>query len=554
MMFGGTSFGVTMFGQPAPVDFSSPPAIEGLLQDPSIPRRWIVDLFPYDPAMAMEEQQRFGQPGGVVLGGNPYRRGLVSALNVESRINMGEEGPEPTVTDSSFGNIDIMIGDEVEDSLTDFRFDGRDLEVRMGALTDPIENFGRVFVGKTRGMSWTLDVLTLSMADRSADLDRRINETLYAGDFESDPLTLEGDENIKDTPKPRLWGLCKQVSPVLVNPAELIYQVNDGRIKNVVAVYDRGFTFDRDITVGTMGDVADITDTDPMNQPALGKFISQHSGGYFKVGGQPAGTLTCDIEGSIVNENDPLIETCADIVQDIFDRVLGLVPADDLELSSFSRMNLDAPYPLNLYSGNNDVTVANVLRDLLASVNGFLILLRNGTYRIGVFQKSNNVVRSILQSEIHGISRLSTPMPIWRLTMGYARAWTTQDATSLPGLDPNVPAERALRDFIGEEFRTVTNADISVRNERLLAQDIRRDTLLTTAADALAVSAQIRGVMHKSADIYRFTVRDHQFLIRPGDTIEVTFARWGLNSPTKFVVFAVSENSEDLLTTIEAIR
>lgn len=83
------------------------------------------------------------------------------------------------------------------------------------------------------------DKLTIKLRDRQAEMNNPLQPTKYAG-TNALPAGLEGVDDIKGKPKPVCLGRVLNVPAVLVNTSKLIYQVNDGAIASLDAVYDRG--------------------------------------------------------------------------------------------------------------------------------------------------------------------------------------------------------------------------------------------------------------------------------------------------------------------------
>src|SRR5262249_42363588 len=84
-------------------------------------------------------------------------------------------------------------------------------------------------------------------------------------------------------------GGIQNVSPVLVDPVNLIYQISDG-FADVAALYEGGYT--GGITVA--GDVANLyTGSTPAGQYRTCKTL-----GCFQLGSTPTRAITCDVYGA----------------------------------------------------------------------------------------------------------------------------------------------------------------------------------------------------------------------------------------------------------------
>src|SRR6185295_1368888 len=84
---------------------------------------------------------------------------------------------------------------------------------------------------------WNIDeqVVHLTLRDFGYKLNVPAQPNIYGGTGAQD-----GGADLASKRKPRAFGHVLNVSPPLVVPGLLVYQVHDGPVHNVVAVYDRG--------------------------------------------------------------------------------------------------------------------------------------------------------------------------------------------------------------------------------------------------------------------------------------------------------------------------
>lgn len=84
---------------------------------------------------------------------------------------------------------------------------------------------------------------------------------------------------------PGCLGRCRGVTPVLIDTANLIYQVNDpsiGAINDILAVYDNGVAL-----------------TEVAGAPAAGQYQQDLTNGTITLGGSTVGVITVDVEGVV---------------------------------------------------------------------------------------------------------------------------------------------------------------------------------------------------------------------------------------------------------------
>lgn len=141
-----------------------------------------------------------------------------------------------------YGDLVLINDDGALDGLLEYGFDGRQIVIRQGSPGAAYPNgFLTVLNGTMEQVDVNSSVVTVKVRDRQFELDKPLQPTKYLGNNVL-PNGLEGVTDIKDKPKPVCYGQALNVSPVLVNTAKLIYQVNNGAVASVDAVYDRGMS------------------------------------------------------------------------------------------------------------------------------------------------------------------------------------------------------------------------------------------------------------------------------------------------------------------------
>ena len=104
----------------------------------------------------------------------------------------------------------------------------------------------KVFSGYTVGVSATTTTIDIVIRDKLTALDKDFPPNTYGGTGGTD-----GSANLKGTRKPITLGKVYNVPPVLVDETNNIYQVNDGAVTSIDAVYQGGesLTLTTDYTV-----------------------------------------------------------------------------------------------------------------------------------------------------------------------------------------------------------------------------------------------------------------------------------------------------------------
>jgi len=418
---------------------------------------------------------------------------------------------------TALGDLQIDNSDGHFDSLlTDFAIDGRRVVVRMGRPTDSYDDFGIVFDGTAAQWVFGETSIQLPLRDNSFRLDGPIQGNLYAGTG-----GLEGGEDLTEKPKPLCYGKVFNIAATLVDPASLLYQVHDGAINDVPAVYDRGVALTK---VG--------------GTPSSGQYSVNTALGTFTLGGSPAGLVTADVEGSA---SPSYVTATSDIVRRIVEDHADFDDAN-IDNGSFLNMKSDNAAPVGIYLAPVPRNFLDVLGELVLGVGGYHGFNRNGELMVGVFRAPSGAPKeNFTREDVMAITKLPLPAgispPNWRRRVGYQRNYTVQ----IQDLAGSVTDAR--RAYLAEAFRIAGASDGAIRITHLQATDPPVvPGLFANEADASAEATRLLNLYKEERAIYRITV-ENQFLdLDLGDVVKITFPRWDLTSGKLFRVVGMNED------------
>lgn len=140
---------------------------------------------------------------------------------------------------AAVGELVLHNGDGGLDHLAGYAFDGREIVLYVGEGADFPSGYTRVWAGTMEDVDFDGGDAVVKLRDAQASLDRPLQTTLYDGDNVL-PDGLEGVADLEGKPKPLVFGKVRNITAVLVNSSKLIYQVHDGAIESIDAVYDSG--------------------------------------------------------------------------------------------------------------------------------------------------------------------------------------------------------------------------------------------------------------------------------------------------------------------------
>lgn len=203
------------------------------------------------------------------------------------------------------------------DYLAGYAFDGRPMVVRVGEKGAPYPGaFTTVIRGTVAGVEANFSRLIVLLQDRQAILDRPAQANRYLGD-NALPNGLEGTaDDIKGEPKPLLLGKGQNITPPCVNTSKLVYQVNDGAVFKIEAVYVGGVAWTFDANYSTSADLMSAALT-----PASATYATCLREGLFRLSDDPADLeVTADvIEGLQITGGG---RDAAGIIEALYNRAL----------------------------------------------------------------------------------------------------------------------------------------------------------------------------------------------------------------------------------------
>lgn len=444
---------------------------------------------------------------------------LINALNFERHlVSPGQLGGRSS---PGFGTLDITNADGALDDWRDLAFDGRRVRVLLGGPDFALSDFGLIFDGTAEGIEFDDDVIRVALRDQQSFFEKPIQETTYLGTG-----GLEGGEALEGKPKPVTFGRVHRIEPVPVDPANLVYQVHDGPISGVVAVYDKGVPL-----------------TKVAAPPGPGQFSEDTTAGTLTLGTSPAGVVTADVDG---DANGGYVSTVATVIRRIVTTRGGLADPEDLAVDSFAALDAANAAIVGIHA-RDEIALQAILDGLADSIGAHYGFDRAGLFRVGRIEAPSPIaVATYSEQEIIEISRRPTARPIWRQRIGYKPYGTT-----LSGTDSAAALSDLVRADISEPYRVVEEQDDAIKTVHPLAGDDRRDTLLSDVAAARAEAARRLALFKEDRDVFAVKVKTQPFAIELGDTIEITYPRHGLSAGRRFVVIGMAEESAVNEVTLE---
>ena len=173
--------------------------------------------------------------------------------------------------DRKVGDIEILNGDGDLDYLMDYIWDDKSVDILVGAIGWEFSQFKTIMKARIKDLEWDEKAINVKLNDSKRWFDDLIQPAKYLGTGGA-----EGGEELTGVNKPLLYGKCLNVEPVLIDAANLVYQVHAGEIVSVMAVYFAGLAATEGIGYTVDLDAGTIT------------LLTN-----------PIGKVTCDVRGAV---------------------------------------------------------------------------------------------------------------------------------------------------------------------------------------------------------------------------------------------------------------
>ena len=495
---------------------------------------WLAHLTVYDPALPGNRTLYFSSQG--FTAGSTPPSGGVAHTAYEPRIKQpavlrrdcfdkGTTGGESRV---GYGALELVNLDGGLDYLADLGIDGQPISLIFGSMSRkgaPV--WETVLVGTVEQPAIGWSSVTLRLRERQAEFAKPLSAATFAG-TNALPAGLEGVDDIKGNTKPVCFGKVFNISPPLVNTSRLIYQVNNGGVQSVDAVYDRGLALTKGADYSSQADMETTA-------PSASNFRCWPAGGYFRLGSSPTGIITADVTQGA----NAAARTTAQLLKQVA-LSMGIVAGD---INATDVTSLDTANAGEVgYWTDESTNANNAMDDLANSVGAWWGFDRLGKLRMQRLEAPSGTPAVYLQpADIVRIDRVANNdagrgIPAWKVTLGYKKFSTVQP-NDLAGA-----VSITRRQELAKQYRTVSAEDATIQTRHKLATPLEFDTLLIDAGVA-QTEATRRLTLYKAerATITARLALDASLIstLDLGVVVRLTLPRFGMDTGRDFRVIGL---------------
>lgn len=442
-------------------------------------RNIIAEISPIDPATGLTTTIRLSRAGvdisGVELDGSIWRP-VITEWPVQSVEVFSGNQVKPLAI--NHGELKFYVDAEHQnEGWSQLVFEGALARVWVGETGTAFASYTKVFEGAcgAHGRENRMMMVPLFGSEVSLDTVMALSAT-YSGTGDAN-----GSTTLKGKLKPRAFGACQNVAPVLIDPAYWIYQVNDGAIEAVDAVYELAISLGSPVS------------TQPTTYAGLkgltlnpGQWAAAPALGMFRFGGQPSGKVTADIRGAKID--GVYTSTIATIVPEILK--LGGIPGAKIDTTSF---NAFSGYAWSLYL-TDQASVRDIVAQAMQQVQAYAFADSGGVWRAGswfsaktpvtINQDRSTAPLLIPQSVV---LQQSTP-PVWKLKIGAERCWSVHSESDISSALRDVQdAAQAAQDEADAAALAAATAQASANLAITRLDNIAADNVLDRSEKAQIV-------------------------------------------------------------------
>lgn len=421
----------------------------------------------------------------------------VIAGGISFRASMGVLGsPE-----LSFGDLEIHNDDGALDAWAGDIWTNRDVIVLLGDSRWPRSDFKIIYTGVVELLDTRVRTRwNLRLRDKLQRLNVPVTETKVGGTTTNSDMTM-----------PVLFGECHNITPVLVDPALLEYQVHDGTIESVYEVRDNGIPI--------------VVTNDPVN-------------GKFRLTKVAFGAVTCSAQGdkfagAYIFDAGGIVRRLATGYGRVDDRFTAS-DIDDAQIEIFRGLN---PQPIGRQIRQGE-TVLEAIVAVAASVGARPIMSRDGRLQLLKMQippAGTPMVVTPSDMVPGSLKIIARPMVQASVRLGYAKNWTVQT-----GITTGLPAEH--KEMFAQEWFTTTSSDANVAMDHNLSVEPKEqeDTMLIRKIDSQNESDRRLSIKRIQRTVYEFEGYADLLFTELGSPMTIQHPRFGLSQGRTGQVVAIA--------------
>jgi len=448
-------------------------------------------------------------PGGTF--GSEYFVGRAEQpLRLTRSLPVAPEG-ERNVASETVG-IELQNNDGgLDDYLRQYTLDGRKVVVKFGLDTYAYSDFETIYSGRGTGWRGSQNRLSISARDESYRLDVTLQQSFYDGSG-----GVNGTSELAGKPLPLCFGKCLNVTPVFVDPTNLVYQFHARQAQAIDAAYDRGAALSFD------ADVADYAALIARVIPA-GYYATCKALGLIRLQTTPTGLVTADVKGDAVVS---YINTTGAIMVRMMEDFVG-ISAADIYTAAFTALDVDVTGVIGWYRTSETIIAKDALSQLARHCAAWWGGSLDQQITVGRLEEPDETEPGIdfmswdIQEAYYIDPPAGTSPPRGRQRVAYARNWTVQRGEDLAS---SVSAAR--RQFLAEAYSVVSSESPEAQYDFPNWQDVPvLESFFDQEADAQTECDRLIRMLGFQRQVVKVLMGPAGNLVEAGGMVSITHTR-----------------------------
>lgn len=476
-----------------------------------------------------------------LINGSMWRPCMTQPLTMTQSINDGV-GLIKSRSSRSFGTVEIAING-YDDPLVDLAWEGKPWSFFRTPNSQNPATVERLLIGYIRRAQYTKDRLTLTLTDGSHLMQVPTALDFYAGTGLTQPGNVEeGPAELKGVAKPRAFGFCYNITPVLIDRALNIYQYHTGPSGGVLAVYDKGAALENAGHIPNLG-LGTVHAWAPTAQDG-GKYVFDLARSYVRLAGPPAGQVTMDVAGDVNTNGTRLLP--------MMERIHALygppeIPFIERDYEEADEVGQEG----GIYLGNDNRPRLDVLYDQICASAGAYWMVNNlGWLRVFPLKVEDTPSLIVPASEIlrepePRILRLD--QPVHRVTVTYKKNFTLLTNNDI--LEQQTQEIQTFSAFATLPGLSEVAEDTAVSDANPTSRDVEVDTFAELQPWAATLAQRLLDMNGIDVRIAEFSLHEQLWSCFLGKTLQVDFPGVSI----KGLIVEITENVETRRTALKVL-
>lgn len=469
----------------------------------------------------------FGRPSDLLRPNEMADARIMESADIDRSIPLAPEAGRRG--EIAVGEILLANGDGgLDDMIRTHTVGGRSVRIRLGPARGDYSSFALIQEAFAENWEAGHESVRIRLKSTAVLLNTPLQPRRYAGTG-----GIEGDAVNADVAIPSCWGQCFNVSPVLLNRDQWIYQVHGGPIYAVDAVKERGLPFE------FLSDAADYAALRVLDVPAA-KYATCLSRGLIKIGlgvAGPVGAITMDVRGD--SSSGGYADTTGEIlIRMAIDR--ARIDGGLIDRASFTALPRGR---IGYYDdGGGGKTVANAFDDLLGGIVAYYGTTRSAALTANLPLPPTETSAWRLSLDRHSILDIEPieigEAPRWAQAATFARNWTP---TPLDQLSEALSSD--VREQLSLPYYAVRRVagEVQQRNRNAIEGGLI-ETYFTETASAEDVCERTMNLFRETRRRFRVTIPRIGYMVDLGHVVRVTYPRFGFDAGQNLLVIGVRDN------------